>query len=42
MIQLISRFLNLYNVRKHGIDIYYLDLIINVEGKSYAKTSLTS
>lgn len=40
MIQLIFRFFNLYNVRKYGIDIYYVDFIINVEGKLYVKIFL--
>lgn len=35
-------FLNSYNIRKHEIDIYYLDLIINVERKPHTKTFLTS
>lgn len=38
----IPLFLNLYNIRKHELGIYYLDLIINVERKPHTKTSLTS
>ena len=32
----------LYNIRKHEIDIYYFSLIINLEGRPYAKTPVTS
>lgn len=32
----IPHFLNLH-VRKHRTDIYYLDLIINVDGNPYSK-----
>lgn len=38
----IQNSVNLYNIRKHEIDIYYLSLIMNLEGRPYAKTPLTS
>lgn len=37
----IQNSVNLYNIRKHEIDIYYLSLM-NLEGRPYAKTPLTS
>lgn len=38
----IQNSVNLYNIRKHEIDIYYLSLIMNLEGRPCAKTPLTS
>ena len=38
----IQNSVNLYNIRKHEIDISYLSLIMNLEGRPYSKTPLTS